>query len=366
MASNLKKADMEVKHVEETKEDIFHDGVEINQEKPCLFNFIIYIEETRRQNYFREIIDTVLSKFPCRIIFIQSDAESDSDTLKTSYTPISTGNGTDTIICDHFELKSSRKSLKQVPFYLLPLLVPDLQIFVLYGKDPTQEDILLPHFKHYATRIIFDSESSENIHLFSQAMAKKIDQIHSEVVDMNWARIAGWRTALAKVFDSKKKIEDLHKCCKLTIRYNHRSTDAFHHLEIQADYLQGWLASRLKWKFKQVNHPKEGLEIDYEGEHPIKVVFEPISSEKIFPGSISAVVIETKDETLYELERPEENLNQILVKTSTKTLCEVPYTIPLQIRVKSANFVKELFFRNPSTHYLDMLKTIAEENLSCK
>ncbi|MCP5507554.1 MAG: hypothetical protein H7A37_04555 [Chlamydiales bacterium] len=47
----------------------------------CLFNLIIYTHEKRREEYFRNLVDTIIEKFPCRVIFIQADGNANENHL---------------------------------------------------------------------------------------------------------------------------------------------------------------------------------------------------------------------------------------------------------------------------------------------
>ncbi len=327
------------------------------KQKASLFNFIIYTHEQRRIPFFQELADTVIRKFPCRIIFIKGNTFQGEDDFKTEISLKTAG----PIACDYIEIQAGGAHLVQVPFYILPHLEPDLPIYLLWGQDPTSESEVLPRLVKFADRLIFDSECSDKIQTFSGEMLKSLKSFPCQILDMNWARLAGWRHVIASVMNSQDRIEMLANAKGLTITYNDHTSEAFAHTATQADYLQAWLATRLGWKYKSISQDKDATIVNYD-ETSIRLL--PRDIPAFTPGSIIGFSSSAEEGLQFNIERQEENPRQVTVNLSTNDKCWLPVTMPLLTRSKGASFIQQLLYAHPSHHYDEMLETISNENLS--
>jgi len=91
---------------------------------------------------------------------------------------------------------------------VLPHLIADLPVFLLWGQDPTADLTVLPKLEGLADRLIFDSEAVDDLPRFaSRLLAKASDGF----VDMNWARLSPWRQTLAHPFNNALDIAQLRE-----------------------------------------------------------------------------------------------------------------------------------------------------------
>ena len=312
-----------------------------NKQKASLFNFIIYTHEERRVPYFRELVDKVIEKFPCRIIFIKGNTFKGEDDFKTEVSIKSSGS----IVCDHIEIHAGGTHLVQVPYYILPHLEPDLPIYLLWGQDPTSENEVLPRLVEYADRLIFDSECTSALQSFCGNIMENLGSFPCQVLDMNWARLAGWRYVMMETFDSPERIKQLRGAKEIVITYNNRETDAFQHNRIQADYLQGWLATRMGWTASD----------------KVTIKLTPINSNNFNPGAITELQIQTQSGHKFEFKRPVDQPSQVVVNISSHDKCWLPFTLPIPTQSKGSSFIQQLLYAHPSDHYLDMLKILSTD-----
>jgi len=214
--------------------------------RSCLFNLIVYTHEPRRTAYFEGIVKIIKTQFPCRIISITGNPQAKESYFRVKMTTEKNSDGTG-FACDHIYIDATGQDLNRVYFLLMPLFVPDLPIYLLWGQDPTTEYTILPHLEYFATRLIFDAETTEDLHQFSREMLNRMATSSIQVIDMNWARIGGWKEVLAEVCDSQERLDQLAKASSITLKYNNKPSDLFTHPETQAIYLQAWLAACLNW-----------------------------------------------------------------------------------------------------------------------
>lgn len=330
--------------------------------KACLFTLVIYAGEPRRVSYLEEQVNTILDKFPCRIIFIQGDMQSKSSFFRVSVSTATsghTGNG-GSVSCDRIVIETSKDELFRVPYVVIPQLVPDLPVYLLWGENPFEERAVFPFLQSYASRVVFDSECSDNIRAFCEEMETSLDRLKVDVTDINWALLSNWRDMLYQLFDTEEKIDQLADAKSIIISYNGLTTETTKHPEIRALYLQGWLAAAMGWDYRNVEMTDDDLILTYIGQvHPVIIALTPREAPSMPSGAILGIEIATIGGHYYSISR-NENLPQVVVHISTKLTCELPFTLSLPNVHRGSTFMKEIFFNKPGAYYRETLKMISK------
>jgi glucose-6-phosphate dehydrogenase assembly protein OpcA len=328
-----------------------------NCEGACLFNLIVYTQEPRRTAYFTEMAKMIRTQFPCRIIFIIANPST-----KESYFRVnsacekkSDGNG---FLCDQIFIEAAGQDIQRVYFLLFPLFVPDLPIYLLWGQDPTTEYTILPHLEHFATRLIFDAETTDDLQQFSRDMLNRLNSSSIQIVDMNWARIGGWREVLAQIFDSPERFDQLTHANSIQLFYNDAPSELFTHPNTQALYLQAWLASRLKWKFLKVEKENGSQIIYYQNSdqsHLIRLT--PMTDSKFEAEEILALEVQGDDG--YECHIKRTSPEQVKVQASNQCQCELPFLLLMPTLRSGRSFMQEIFYQKMSDQYESILHLIS-------
>ena len=325
-------------------------------EKACLFNLIIYTHEPRRTQYLKEVVKMVTSQFPCRILFIQSNPASKTDELNVKMTTIK-AQEEPSISCDQILIEASGKEINKVYFLLLPLFVPDLPIYLLWGQDPTTENTILPHLQRFANRLIIDSEAAGDLQTFSRDIQNRMNATTTQIVDMNWARMGGWREVLAHIFDSEERFLQLTTAKTIEIFYNNRPSDLFLCPETQGIYLQAWLASRLGWALQKVEMQNESRLIFYQAEETSRLIkLTPKTDQTFQAEEILEVLVQGPD---YECDLRRIATDQVKVHSSNQYQCALPFTLIMPTLRSGRNFMQEIFYQKVSDHYGPMLELIS-------
>ena len=103
---------------------------------------------------------------------------------------------------DEANIHFSPAQKAQIPFPVLPYLLPDLPVVLIWGQDPTAEQEILPHLLSVSNRLVYDSECAENLQRFSNRILAQSDASRTDLIDLNWVRMKGWRDAFDEVFDT--------------------------------------------------------------------------------------------------------------------------------------------------------------------
>lgn len=352
MAFNIREA-METK--EETK--IMMEGkLDGIKSKACLFNLIVFTHDAGCEKKFSDLVEMVAQHLPCRIIFIQGNKP-----LNEIYVKISTEQQKENknIFFDKIIIQSATKDLDKVPFIIYPIIIPDVPVYLLWGSNPLREKILLSKLKTFATRLIFESEYSDNIQFMSKELLDHINHWDFDILDLNWARFGGWREGLAKTFDSEERFNQLKNSSSIKIKYNTKPNDDFCNFDTQAIYLQGWLAGQLGWVFEKLEYRDQNRIIHYKGSQPVEVQLIPENHDKYTSEEI--IEFEVSDQSGYSCTITRKDENHIVVHMSNQSQCIVPFNLLLS-SLKGKTFIQDVFYYKISPHYHTMLKMISQAN----
>lgn len=346
-------------------------GKELNQQsqqlkkelmrKACLFTLIIYANDEKRIHYLEDLVNSILAKFPCRIIFIQGDKESESSYFRVKVSSVNSGQPGSIVHCDKIVIEASKDQLCRVPFVVTPHIVSDLPLYLLWGKNPFEDRDVFPYFQKYAQRLIFDSECADDFKMFCNEMLANLDTIKMDVMDINWALVNSWRDVMVEIFDTPEKLKHLTSSKSIIITYNDPKISASQHPEIRALYLQGWMAGVLKWNYQRTERFEGSTVISYFGQiHPAVVALTPQAKSNLPPGAILSIEIITSTDHSYFIYR-KEDLPQVEVHVSSREACELPFTLSLPNLHKGLMFMREIFFGSLGEHYKKTLKKLSTQ-----
>jgi len=356
-AGNIKIAD-----IESELNRLWESQEKKGSTRACLFNLIIYSSTERRVNYLEDMAQTIIKKFPCRLIFIRGNESVGSNYLNVSVSTVSSGAGNDSIACDQINIEVGYKLLERVPFLVLPHLIPDLPVYLLWGQDPTTENEILPHLEKFADRLIFDSDCAKDLQMFSIKLLKMIEKSSGEILDLNWAMLFGWREAFSMVFNSKESLDHMAHAKAIHITYNAKKNGVVYHPEIRAVYLLGWIASQMNWRFKSIEQKGNLSQTVFSSDNGnIIISLFPQEENETVPGNILGVEISTYTDHYYSFTRVQAQ-SKIVIHISSAEACDLPITIPLPDTKRGFTFLKELFYYSPCDSYKRMLTLLSEIN----
>lgn len=316
-----------------------------------LFNMVIYAHDERRTEYFSNLVHAFIEKYPCRLIFINGNDNTNEDPLEIGRAPCTAGE-----VCDRLMVSASLSTLTQVPFLILPYLIPDLPIYLIWGQNPTSENKILPHMQKLASRLVYDAECVHDLRDFSKKMLSKIEELPIDFMDVGWAEISGWRDAITKTFHSPQKVALLQQSRRILIKYNRLQDPFFKHFATQAIYFQGWLAAQLKWKYQSISYEGDIISILYNNR---EVILQPQKRASLSHGSLFEVEFLTSENLSITLSLAEIQ-SKILVYFSAPEKCELPFSVPFPDVQKGLTAMKEIFYYRTSEHYSNMLRTLSE------
>lgn len=330
-----------------------------NVARACLFNLIFLTHKDHRAAYIQRIAQKVVEKFPSRVIFVSVDKKSPQDFLKTEVSILCSSKGEFDVACDYIHIEAGGSYHERIPFVVLPHILPDLPVYLLWAEDPSKIDPLCDHLGQLAGRLIFDSESTENLPHFASSLLEYHEKLQCDVADLNWARTESWRDMISMAFYSEDKLKQIQSTKQILITYNAQETAFFCHTKIQAIYLQTWLSCQLRWEFQTLKIDKNNLCFVYKGEiGPIEITLSSEQYAKLPPGLILSIEILTSENDQFKFSRNLDQMNQISYEHSTLSQCDLPAYYIFTKAESGHSLVKEVCHRGTSEHFLKVLNLV--------
>lgn len=308
-----------------------------NKMRASLFNLLVICPKNKHAEYVHTITHKVLERFPSRVIFITVDKTLQGDFLDASVSIISGARGEYQVVCDFIEIQTSQASLPKIPFIILPHLLPDLPIYLLWGDDPVQDNPLAHELEKWTTRIIFDSEVTDNLPAFARTLLQHSQAC--EIADLNWARTENWRELLSSTFYSTERLAALQSAHKIHITYNAFETPYYCHTKIQALYLQSWLSSQLDWK-----------------SDPNRFELKSEKNPDLAPGTVISLDVLTPSETHFSFCRDEKFPHQIKTIICDTEKCDIPSKFIFTKTQSGLSLVNEITKSGTSPHFKKVLE----------
>lgn len=330
-----------------------------NKFRASLFNLIFYTKKTKRFDYISDIAHKVIQKFPSRIIFIVS-SEDAAEEIKVDVSVISPDKGSSEVACDFIQIEVNSKQEEKIPFVVLPHILPDLPIYLIWAENPCIENSLSLALEKIADRIIFDSESTEDLAAFSKSLLQHRKATNCDIADLNWARMESWRELLSNTFYPPDRLKDLLETKTIAISYNSIESASYCHTRIQSVYLQAWLAAQLQWKFKEIQGKDSSLRFIYQKKNgnEVDVLLHPVSYQQMSSGTIASIDLLTEQNSTYAFYRDTQFPHQIILHFCTTEQCEIPLRYMFAKGELGQSLVKEICHKGTSSHYLKVLELL--------
>jgi len=350
---------LEIENIDQQLNHLWKTLAVNNKLRACLFNLVVYVDDSVRAAYFRNLVQLVIKKFPCRILFVETEPHSTFDRLEAEVSAVSSGDIQHSFACDQIAIRAAGKAVEKIPFILYPHILPDLPVHILWGGDPKAENGLLNKLLPISDRIIFDRESDKDPIKFAQAMLMQIESLRLEVSDVNWARLRRWRDAFIHIFHTEERLTTLEKAREITITYNSRLCSGGIINVMQATYLQAWISTQLGWSFVKKNESNGNLFFFYttpHGQCVIKIGSKFI--DELSPGAIINFELSSHNDHHLFVSRNKHS-RVIKIESSSPEKCEIPVELLLSASSGDLMMMREILFDSAGEHYKAMLENLA-------
>ena len=228
----------------------------------------------------------------------------------------------------------------RVASVVIPLLVPDLSVFLWWTGTPPEDAKRFDDLIAIADRLIVDSADFARPEHTLPLVADLATTHHGRrfgITDLNWTRLTPWRELIAAFFDVDVWRPALDQVIGVRVGFGVDADGRVIHPS-QALLLVGWLASRLEWRVTERFAPSEAggllFKMARRDGAPVDVRVRPRFERGIEPGDTSGFRLQARHAgDLYEfvLKRapdPRHVTATVVVNGETRSLRILPLPAP--------------------------------------
>lgn len=320
--------------------------------RASLFNLIVVTPLNDQYDDVRKIVQKLIEKFPCRIVFITLDIKEKKPYYKSAVSVVFPDESEPCVACDYIDIALAGTDIKKTSYLILPHLLPDMPIYLFWPQNEKKYLSILKELSSFVHRIIFNSECFDKMDLFASFIIKtREDFPRVDIADLKWIQMEGYKQCLSSEFHSKTRFEKLQQASNISIYYSLGSSPAKD--QIQSIYLQGWLASVTNRSFVKIESKDHITKVFYTPD----LTFELIGQkEEICFGSIIKVVIQTQTQEVFAFSRNIKNPQSLKIDIENPTQCELPYYYIMG--KEEAGLSNEITSKGTSSHFLKTLTYI--------
>ena len=221
--------------------------------RACVLNLVAYATGDDVAQHINEVISQVSGRHPSRSIVIVAEPQSEMAGLRASISAHCQipPEGGKRVCSEQITLYASGAAVNELHGTVLPLLVPDLPVFLWWHDEPVPGSHLLQELLESADRMVIDSaDFAPERAAGALTELRRITREHDVALcDLNWSRLVHWRELIAQFFDAQPGRQYLDRLDTVSVEIaspHGREADLTEGL-----LLVGWLASRMGWAFEE-------------------------------------------------------------------------------------------------------------------
>lgn len=217
-------------------------------------DLMVFLHDESLLSDTQQVISELASFHPCRALVMAGDKNAparDIELYVSAFCASQKGSDSRNLCCEEITLTAQGRFVSELPSAAVPLLVPDLPVFLWWRDQPGAEERVFSQLCLAADRVVIDSADFQDPPSDFAALGQFFKRKDDEAIalsDLNWARLTPWRSSLANFYDVGDYRAELDQITEVRIRFVAETAKASA-VSSQALLIVGWLASRLEWRF---------------------------------------------------------------------------------------------------------------------
>jgi len=332
-------------------------------------DLMVFMNDESLVSDTQQIISELASLHPCRALLMAGNrtaAERDIEMYVSAFSASQKRPDSKELCCEEITLTARGRFVSELPSAALPLLVPDLPVFLWWREKLSAEERVFSQLCLAADRVVIDSADFQDPPSDFVAVAQFFKPRGNKAIglsDINWARLTPWRASLANFYDVDDYRVELDQITDVRIHYVTESgRDST--VSSQPLLIAGWLASRLQWKFTgamEVHRSPQGLAFHFKkGDRLIKLSLDEVQRPAMKSGRLCHIELKASDvPATFMVSRGEDGLH---LETHT-TIGERSYPgrlLPLRNRSAAQLLSREMEILCNDEIYKEAIEVAAE------
>jgi len=263
--------------------------------RASVLNLVVYSErEVHARRAARTVADLAL-RHPSRAIVLLGDRDRDGIVASVQlHCHVPQSDGAQPVLYEQILARVRGDFDERVASVVIPLLVPDLPVFLWWTGTPPSDAQHLDDLVTLADRFIIDSADFARADQTLPEVAR-LARHRVAITDLNWARLTHWRELVAQFFDVPAWRPFLDRITGIRAGFAVDMDGRDIHPS-QALLLLGWLSSRLGWRPVDALAPSEAggllFRMGRADGAPIMVRLRPRFERGLDAGDVSGIRIQ--------------------------------------------------------------------------
>jgi glucose-6-phosphate dehydrogenase assembly protein OpcA len=263
--------------------------------RASVLNLVVYSErEVHARRAARTVADLAL-RHPSRAIVLLGDRDRDGVVASVQlHCHVPQSDGAQPVLYEQILARVRGDFDERVASVVIPLLVPDLPVFLWWTGTPPSDARHLDDLVTLADRFIIDSADFARPDQTLPEVAR-LARHRVAITDLNWARLTHWRELIAQFFDVPAWRPFLDGITGIRAGFAVDMDGRDIHPS-QALLLLGWLSSRLGWRPVEALAPSEAggllFRMGRADGAPIMVRLRPRFERGLDAGDVSGIRIQ--------------------------------------------------------------------------
>jgi glucose-6-phosphate dehydrogenase assembly protein OpcA len=227
--------------------------------RASVLNLVVYAPRRAHAERATKTLGALAARHPLRAIVLYHDEsgarELEADVSLHCHLPRAAG---PQVCFEQIVVQTRRAAGHRLRSIVVPLLIPDLPVFLWWTGTPTTGERRFEDLRALAHRLIVDSAEVARPAVALHALSDLVARTDSAfgITDFNWTRLTAWRELIAQFFDVTDWRGFLDSISGVRIGFA-VDMDGREIHPSQALLLLGWLAGRLGWRMAEPLAPSE-------------------------------------------------------------------------------------------------------------
>jgi glucose-6-phosphate dehydrogenase assembly protein OpcA len=269
--------------------------------RASVLNLVVYAERERHARRAAKSVAELSLRHPSRAICLLADRPPRAGVAASiemhCHLPIA--NGLHQVCYEQILVRASGDSDDRLASVVIPLLVPDLPVFLWWTGSPPADGVGFERLLELADRLVVDSSDFARPEGTLPELAAVIERGRGSfgVTDLNWTRLTPWRETISAFFDVPAWRPFLDRVTGVRVGFA-VDMDGRAILPSQALLLVGWIASSLDWSPKEALAPSEAGGLLFNIARPdgtaVHVRIRPRFERGLSEGDVRGIAIESE------------------------------------------------------------------------
>lgn len=344
-------------NIDEKLKALWDEELGKNRVRASFYTLLLYTQKGNKEQHYKKFLQTVIAKLPSRVLWIKEEKEQNVGSSGYIRTQVHTESVSAGTFCEIIEISVAGKYVERVPSIVLPHLLPDLPIYLLWTEVPSEKSIF-SKIAPWARRVIFDIAPITDLKSYASGIYSYVLQ-KKPLGDLCWATLKKWRHLFILTFSNPEALSHLQEGKSIYIAYY--QTEDKEHSQTAAILLQGWIAANMQWEFISVEREGEAHRIIYKSatkKVALYLIPRPSDIPNLPPGAILSIEIESHKDNAEYLFKRTANAKQVSIQYSDQYHCDLPFYHNLPGASEGQEIVEEIFYPSEYKHFKKTLEYI--------